>query len=101
MKPAGPAPWCTNSQWAGFVIQSNIKELPMKETWFKRFGWFHLPASIPGAVVFFAAIVFCVNVFLAIDRHSHSVSDTLYGVFPFFACTFLLLDWIARSSSRS
>jgi hypothetical protein len=34
-------------------------------------------------------------VFLAIDRKSHSVSDTLYGVFPFFACAFLLFDWIA------
>ena len=72
----------------------------MRQAWFKRFGWFHLPISIPGALVFFAAAIFCINVFLAIDRHSHSVSDTLYGVFPFFACTFLLVDWVARSTSR-
>jgi hypothetical protein len=44
---------------------------------------------------------FGINIFLAIDRHSHSVSDTLFGVFPFFACTFLLVDWLARSTSRS
>jgi hypothetical protein len=31
-----------------------------------------------------------------VDRHSHSVSDTLYGIYPFFVATFLLLDWIAR-----
>src|SRR4051794_17973693 len=31
---------------------------------------------------------------------SHSVSDTLYGVFPFFACTFLLVDWIASRASQ-
>ena len=72
----------------------------MKQAWFKRFGWFPVPMSLPGAVVSIAAALFCISVFLAIDRHSHSVSDTLYGVFPFFAGTFLLVDWIARSTSR-
>jgi hypothetical protein len=72
----------------------------MKQAWFKRVGWLHLPISIPGAVVSLVAAGFCINVFLAIDRHSHSLSDTLYGVFPFFACTFLLVDWIARSTTR-
>ena len=72
----------------------------MKQVWFKRFGWFHLPISLPGVVVTVTAVVFCMNVFIAIDRHSHSVSDTLYEVFPFFACTFLLVDWIARSTNR-
>jgi len=69
--------------------------------WFKRVGWFHVPASPAGAVLFLAAAAFCVNVFVAIDRHSHSASDTLYGVFPYFVCTFLLLDWIARRTSGS
>jgi hypothetical protein len=32
---------------------------------------------------------------MAIDRHSHSTSDTIYGIFPFWACAFLLCDWIA------
>jgi hypothetical protein len=72
----------------------------MKQAWFKRFGWFYLPISAQGTLIVLVAVGFCVNVFLAIDRHSHSVSDTLYGVFPFFACAFLLVDWIARSTSR-
>jgi hypothetical protein len=72
----------------------------MKYAWFKRFGWFPIPTSAPGAVVCIASGIFCISVFLAIDRHSHSVTDTLYGVFPFFACTFLLVDWIARNTSR-
>jgi len=67
----------------------------MKKPWFKRWGWFHLPTSVSGATVVIAAAAFCINVFLAIDRHSHSVSDTLYGVFPYFVCTFLLVDWVA------
>jgi hypothetical protein len=67
----------------------------MKKPGFKRWGWFHLPTSVSGAMVVIAAAAFCINVFLAIDRHSHSVSDTLYGVFPYLVCTFLLVDWVA------
>jgi len=62
----------------------------MKTPWFKRLGWFYLPVSLPGVVIALAALAFCVEVFFAIARKSHSASDTLYGVFPFFACAFLL-----------
>ena len=72
----------------------------MKQAWFKHWGWLPVPISLPGTVVSGVAALFCVQVFVAMDRHAHSVSDTLYGVFPFFACTFLLIDWIARNTSR-
>lgn len=73
----------------------------MKNAWFKRFGWFFLPVSIPGAIVCVAVLAFCAQVFLAVDRHSHSASDTLYGVFPYFACCFFLVDWIgARTNGK-
>jgi hypothetical protein len=72
----------------------------MKTIWFRRFGWFHLPISIPGAILCLLAALFCFTVFIAVDRHSHSVSDTLYGVFPFVVCTFLLLDWIGERTSE-
>jgi len=39
-------------------------------------------------------------VFLAVDRHSHSASDTLYGIFPYFVCAFLLIDWVAGRTSN-
>ncbi len=71
----------------------------MKTKFFKRFGWFYAPVSVGGFLISLLAVVFCVTVFLAVDRHTHSVSDTLYGVFPFFVCTFLLLDWIASRTS--
>jgi len=66
----------------------------MMKPWFRRLGWFHVPTSVPGVLVCLSAVLFCLTVFRAVDRHSRSVSDTLYGMFPFFACTFLLLDWI-------
>jgi len=72
----------------------------MKTQWFKRLGWFYLPISVPGVVILLAVLAFCIQVFFAIDRKSHSISDTLYGVFPFFTCAFLLFDWIASRTSE-
>jgi Na+/glutamate symporter len=66
----------------------------MTSNWFKRIGWFYLPASVAGGIICLLALLFCLTVFTAVDRHSHSASDTLYGIFPFFVCTFLMLDWI-------
>jgi hypothetical protein len=71
----------------------------MKPKWFKPAGWIYLPNSIPGAMVSGLAALFCANVFITVDRHSHSVSDTFYGVYPFLVCTFLVWDWIARRTS--
>ncbi len=77
----------------------NFEQTLMKMKWFKRLGWVHVPVSVPGVILCLLAAVFCLTVFLAVDRHSHSASDTLYGIFPFFVCTFLLLDWIAGRTS--
>lgn len=70
----------------------------MKKGLFRQTGWFCIPASVPGAIIYTLAAGFLLTVFTAVDRRSHSVSDTLYGVFPFVVCTFLLLDWIGRRS---
>ncbi len=71
----------------------------MKHYWFERFGWIYRPVSWQGAAVALLAIAFCVQVFLAIDRRSHSVSDTLYGVFPYFVSCFLLFLWVGSNTS--
>ena len=73
----------------------------MKKEWFKSVGWVYLPISWQGIWLVLMAIVFCAQVFVAVDRHSHSVSDTFYGVFPYFACCFLLLNWVASNTSGS
>ena len=72
----------------------------MTAAWFKRWGWFYLPVSFGGIVAYLLAVLFCITVFRGVDRHAHSVSDTLYGVFPFFICTFLMLDWLGRKTSE-
>jgi hypothetical protein len=72
----------------------------MKHAWFKRLGWLYYPASWQGFALSLFALAFCAQVFIAIDRHSHSASDTLYGIFPYFACCFLLLNWVAQNSNK-
>lgn len=72
----------------------------MNKGMFRRTGWFCIPASLPAGILCLLALGFLVTVFTAVDRHSHSASNTLYGVFPYAVCTFLLLDWVGRRSLR-
>jgi hypothetical protein len=72
-----------------------------KQKWFKRWGWVHRPTGWQGVVLALLAAAFCVQVFVAVDRRSHSVSDTLYGVFPYIVPCLLLLDWVASKTSSS
>ena len=73
----------------------------MTMRWFKPVGLFFVPTSVMGWLLSGAALAFCVQVFWAVDRHSHSVTDTLYGIFPFWAPTLLGLAWIAdRTGGR-
>lgn len=71
----------------------------METNWFKKTGIVYLPVSIVGVIMYLMTIAFCTTVFLAIDSHSHSVSDTLYGIFPFVVSAFTVLYWIAANTS--
>jgi hypothetical protein len=44
-------------------------------------------------------LAFCAQVFLAVDRQAHSISDTLYGIFPYIVPTLMLLNWLASKTS--
>ena len=71
----------------------------MSKLWFKRWGWFYRPIHPLGFAVTLAALAFVAQVFVAVDRHSHSASDTLYNVYPFAVSTLLALLWIASRAS--
>ena len=74
----------------------------MSRAWFKPWGWIYRPASWQAFALVALALIFCAQVFLGVDRHSHSVSDTLYGIFPYVVPCLMLLNWIAsKASSRS
>lgn len=67
--------------------------------WFKKMGLIFVPVSIAGTILLLLTIGFCTTVFIAVDRHSHSVTDTLYGIFPSFVSAFTVLFWVANNTS--
>lgn len=70
--------------------------------WFRPAGILFVPVSAVGWLMSGFAIAFCAQVFWFVDRHSHSASDTMYGVFPFWVPTLLALAWIAdRTGGRT
>lgn len=70
--------------------------------WFKPVWILFMPVSIAGWLLSLAALAFCLQTFIAVDRHSHSASDTLCGVFPYWVPALLVLTWIAdRTGARS
>jgi len=71
----------------------------MKSPWFKQIGWFYYPITWQGIIIAILALTLCINVFVIIDIRSHSISDTLYGIFPYFVAIFLLFNWIASKST--
>jgi hypothetical protein len=72
----------------------------MKNPWFREWGWIYYPSAWQGFVLVLLVLVFCIQVFLAVDSHSHSVSDTFYGIFPYIVPSLLVLNWIASKTSR-
>lgn len=72
----------------------------MKTQWFRKTGWIYIPSSAVGTILYILTITFCVTVFIAVDRNSHSNTDTLYGIFPYFVSAFTLLFWIASNNSQ-
>jgi len=72
----------------------------MKRPWFRPWGWIYRPVAVQGWIVLALTFMFCVNVSIAVDHHSHSVSDTLYGIFPFVVTAFGIAGWIASRTSQ-
>lgn len=59
----------------------------MNTIWFKRTEIFFVPVSLMGWLLLSGALAYAVYIFIAIDRRSHSVSDTLMN----FAFNLLLI----------
>lgn len=68
---------------------------------FREFGWIYAPASFAAWALLIAFVGFAAQVFVAVDSRSHSVSDTLYGIFPYWGVCFLLWNWVASRSIKS
>ncbi len=71
----------------------------MKTGWFRAWGWMYRPVSWQGVLISLVTFLFCVQIFLVVDRQSHSVSDTLYGIFPYIVPALIILYWIASKTA--
>lgn len=49
--------------------------------WFIRKGIFYKPASVAGWTILGLVVIYAIYTFIEIDKHSHSVSDTLINWF--------------------
>ena len=67
---------------------------------FKELGLIYRPSSAIGWIITAAALAFCVQVFVFVDSRSHSVTDTLYGIFPYVATTLLGLYVLAMRTTQ-
>lgn len=72
----------------------------MQSMWFRKWGAIYLPASLIGWLLSLVTFGIATADFLAVDRHSHSVSDTLIGAGPVVAVLFLLLFLLAARSAK-
>lgn len=54
----------------------------MQRRWFVPWDWIYRPVAWPGLLLVICVVIFCAQVFLAIDRHSHSVVILSMASFP-------------------
>ena len=73
----------------------------MSRRWFRPWGWIHVPSAWQGAVLTLLGIAFSVHIFVVVDSHSHSVSDTLYGIFPYLVPAWILVYWVASKTASA
>ncbi|HVB85755.1 MAG TPA: hypothetical protein VNK23_03705 [Candidatus Dormibacteraeota bacterium] len=78
-----------------------VNEDTMRGAWFTPLGWIYRPVSWQGWTAVLFTLAFCLQMFRVIDRHSHSASDTLHGVFPYFVCAAGMLNWVASETAHS
>lgn len=64
-----------------------------KKYWFKakEYGWGWTPANWKGWLVLFFWLFLNIWFFFKIDKNSHSISDTMIGLFPAFLISTILL----------
>jgi hypothetical protein len=67
--------------------------------WFRRRGWIYLPKRPAGWLVTVLVIALVAWIFRIVDRHSHSVSDTLIRVVPWVLLLLGSLGLIAAKTS--
>lgn len=67
--------------------------------WFVKVRGSYLPNSWQGWVSYIPYVYFLVVAFQAVDRHSHSISDTVIGIVPYWVSAAVIMQWFASRKS--
>jgi hypothetical protein len=73
----------------------------MDIAWFEKRRWVYRPIDPVGWLIALLTAAACVWVFWAVDRKSHSVSDTLIGAFPYVISFLVVFGWVAANTCRA
>ncbi len=78
-----------------------MKKVPRKHkgTWFVKVRGSYLPCTWQGWLTYVPYVVFLVAAFLMVDKTSHSASDTLIGIVPYWVSAAVVMTWLARTKS--
>ena len=72
----------------------------MNLVWFKKWGWIYRPISFVGWIISVLTIILCLQVFIAVDLRTNSVSDLFYGVLPYLVSYLVIAGWTASNTSN-
>ncbi|MCX6727311.1 MAG: hypothetical protein NTX11_00665 [Candidatus Saccharibacteria bacterium] len=70
-----------------------------KTVWFKQVRGSYIPVAWQGWLTYIPYIYFLGASALAVDRSSHSVSDTIIGIVPYWVSALVIMSWIAKRKS--
>ena len=71
----------------------------MNFVWFKKWGWIYKPISVIGWIITLLTIILCLQVLIAVNMRTNSVSDFFYGVLPYLVSYLVIAGWIASNTS--
>ncbi len=67
--------------------------------WFKKVRGSYLPDSWQAWLLYIPFTAFLLTVLFAAIRTQHSVSDTLYVIFPQWIAAAVVMTWVAKQRS--
>ena len=70
-----------------------------KRAWFIKVRGSYLPNSWQGWLTYIPYVYFLVITFMAVNRHSHSVSDVAIGIVPYWVSAVVVMQWLASRKS--
>jgi hypothetical protein len=84
---------------AGITTRMKKRTAAKNGAWFYQVRGSYLPCSWQGWLTYIPFTIFLLTVLIAAVRVQHSVSDTVYMIFPQWVAAAVVMSWIAKQKS--